>query len=165
MSQLSQTPELLDLSITLTPPPRKRRKAAASAEVIASITVRCDALGLTQTGDLLTDPLTKQDREELRWYLEEYWQWPYEQFLTHGKRVEALLPQLGKRLYESVFKSTRARDILQAWRLHPNVMRQISIVSDIPGALSLPWELLHDEQGFLVEARRCWIHRPARYRP
>jgi len=150
MSQLSQTPELLDLSITLTPPPKKRRKAAASAEVIASITVRCDALGLTQTGDLLSDPLTKQDREELRWYLEEYWQWPYEQFLTHGKRVEALLAQLGKRLYESVFKSTRARDILQAWRLHPDVMRQISIVSDIPGALSLPWELLHDEQGFLV---------------
>jgi tetratricopeptide (TPR) repeat protein len=151
MSQLSQTPELLDLSITLTPPPKKRRKAAASAEVIASITVRCDALGLTQTGDLLTDPLTKQDREELRWYLEEYWQWPFEGFAQRGKQIENLLPQIGRRLYKAVFGKVEANNILQAWRLKPGeVQRQISIMSDIPRALSLPWELLHDEQGFLV---------------
>src|SRR6266567_1758971 len=137
--------QLLDLSITLTPPP-----AGSPPEAIASMQLRCDTLGLSHTGDLLLNPLTHNERAELRWYLEEYWQWPYEQFLEHGRRVEQLLPQLGKRLYRSVFGSLEARDILQAWRREDAEQRQISIISGLPPALSLPWELLHDEQGFLT---------------
>src|SRR5947209_3932279 len=137
--------QLLDLSITLTPPP-----AGSPPEAIASIALRCDPQGLTYTGDLLSDPLTKPERENLRWYLEEYSDWPYEQFLERAKQIEALLPQLGNRLYKTVFGSFGAISILQAWRLQPGEQRQISIISDIPRALSLPWELLHDEQGFLV---------------
>jgi CHAT domain-containing protein len=34
--------------------------------------------------------------------------------------------------------------------LQPGEQRQISIISDMPVVLSLPWELLHDEQGFLA---------------
>ena len=56
---------LLDLAITLTPPP-----AGSPPEVVASITLRCDILGLSHTGDLLTDPLTQQERGDLHWYLE-----------------------------------------------------------------------------------------------
>ncbi len=135
----------LDLCITLTPPP-----AGSLSNVIASIALRCDPQGLSHTGDVLTDPLTQQEREELRWYLEEYSDWPYEQFLERAKKIEALLPELGKRLYKTVFGSFGAMAILQAWRLQPGEQRQISIVSDMPVALSLPWELLHDQQGFLV---------------
>lgn len=137
--------QLLDLCITLTPPP-----AGSPSNVIASIALRCDPQGLAYTGDLLTDPLTQQEHENLRWYLEEYSDWPYEQFLERAKKIEVLLPELGKRLYKTVFGSFGAMGILQAWRLQPGEQRQISIVSDMPVALSLPWELLHDEQGFLV---------------
>ena len=137
---------LLDLAITLTPPP-----AGSPPEAIASITLRSsDPQGLTYTGDLLNDPISQKERDELRWYLEEYWKWPYEQFLARGKQVEALLPEIGKRLYGSVFGSVGAMQVLQAWRLQPQAARQVSIVSDIPRILSLPWELLHDEQGFLA---------------
>src|SRR6266699_2754668 len=138
----------LDLSITLTPPPD-----GSPPEAIASIELRCDQLGLRHDGDLLADPLTTKEREQIRWYLAEYWEWPYEQFLERGKKIEALLPALGKRLYRTVFGSVGAVSVLQAWRLQPlqpGVQRQISIASEIPRALSLPWELLHDEQGFLV---------------
>ncbi len=138
----------LDLSITLTPPP-----AGSPPEAIASIQLRCDQLGLRHEGDLLADPLTTKEREQIRWYLEEYVDWPYEQFLERGKKIEALLPELGKRLYHKVFGSAGAVSVLQAWRLQPlqpGVQRQISIASEMPRALSLPWELLHDEQGFLV---------------
>src|SRR6266702_5063858 len=137
--------QLLDLSITLTPPP-----AGSPPEVIASIALRCDPQGLTYTGDLLSDPLTKPELANLRWYLEEYSDWPYEQFLERAKQIEALLPELGNRLYKTVFGSFGAMGILQAWRLQPVEQRQISIISDISRALSLPWELLHDEQGFLA---------------
>src|SRR2546430_13776396 len=137
--------QLLDLSITLTPPP-----VGSPPEAIASIALRCDPQGLTYTGDLLSDPLTKLELANLRWYLEEYSDWPYEQFLERAKQIEALLPELGNRLYKTVFGSFGAMGILQAWRLQPVEQRQISIISDISRALSLPWELLHDEQGFLA---------------
>jgi hypothetical protein len=101
----------------------------------------------------LIDPLTPQERENLRWYLEEYPEWPYEQFLERGKKVEVCLVELEKRLYQAVCGSSEAMGVVQPWRLQPlqpGTQRQISIVSELPRALSLPWELLHDEQGFLV---------------
>jgi hypothetical protein len=106
--------QLLDLSITLTPPP-----VGSPPETIASIQLRCDQLGLQHEGDLLADPLTTKEREQIRWYLEEYVDWPYEQFLERGKKIEALLPELGKRLYHKVFGSAGAVSVLQAWRLQP----------------------------------------------
>src|SRR5437899_13055510 len=95
---MNQPSDPLDLSITLTPPP-----AGSPPEVLATITQRCDHLGLSHTGDLLTDPLKQPEREELRWYLEEYWKWPFEGFAQRGKQVEALLPLVVKRLYRAVF--------------------------------------------------------------
>src|SRR5215472_19221886 len=106
--------QVLDLSVTLTPPP-----VGADPAVLASITLRYDALGLSHSGDLLRDPLTKQEREDLQWYLEEYWRWPYEGFLSRGRQIEALLPQIGKRLYESLFGSKEADRIVQKWLAEP----------------------------------------------
>lgn len=144
---------VLDLSVTLTAPP-----PGADPKVLASITLRCDALGLSHSGDLLPDPLTKtdlltkQERQDLQWYLEEYWQWPYEQFLVRGREVEASLPEIGKRLYQALFGSVQADRIVQKWLGQPETKGafQLSIISDLPAVLSLPWELLHSEQGYLA---------------
>jgi len=84
--------QLLDLSITLTPPP-----VGSPPEAIASIALRCDPQGLTYTGDLLSDPLTKPERANLRWYLEEYSNWPYEQFLERAKQIDRYLEITGRR--------------------------------------------------------------------
>src|SRR6266566_1177763 len=142
---MSQSLDLLDLSITLSSPPQE-----APSEAIASISLRCDVLGLLHEGGLLNDPLTQQERNELRWYLEEYPLWPYYEFAERGKQIEALLPEIGKRLYKKVFAQVEAITIVQAWRFQSAAQHQISIVSDIPRVLSLPWELLHDEQGYLA---------------
>ena len=142
--------DLLDLRITLTPPPADRPDA------IAAIALSCGApLNLDHAGDLLPDPLTPAERDDLRWYLEEYWQWPYEQFIARAHKVERLLDDLGARLYNAVFGSIGARELLQAWRQAEEQQRQISIISSIPAALSLPWELLHDAQGFLALRTRA----------
>ena len=66
----------------------------------------------------MNDPLTQQERDDLRWYLEEYWKWPYEGFAQRAREVEELLPKLGKRLYESVFGSRQADRIVQKWLWH-----------------------------------------------
>src|SRR6266852_9789750 len=97
----------LDLCITLTPPP-----ADASPETIAVIELRCDHFGLQHKGDVLLDPLTAEDRKNLRWYLEEYTKWPYEQFLERGKQIEASLPDLGRKLYQAVFGSAGSMSVV-----------------------------------------------------
>jgi tetratricopeptide (TPR) repeat protein len=137
--------ELLDLRLILNPPP-----ADASSETVASIELRCDQLGRSHRGDLLSDPITKRERKDLRWYLEEYAEWPFDEFRERAKQIEQKLNIIGKQLYESTFSSIGAQKVLQAWRLTPAKRKQISIVSGLPRALSLPWELLHDEAGFLV---------------
>src|SRR5690348_5647267 len=111
---MSQINQLLDLSITLSPPPN-----ASPPEAIASIALRCDVLGSDHAGDLLINPLKQQEQESLRWYLEEYPDWPYEQFLERAKTIEALLADIGKRLYKNVFGSSGAMGLMQAWRLQP----------------------------------------------
>lgn len=142
---MEQKDEVLDLSVTLTSPPHD-----VPSGVIASVEVRCDVLSLAHSGGRLTDPLTNEERERLRWYLEEYWKWPFYEFETRGRQAEALLNQVGKRLYQAVFSGIEAQTILQQWQKQPGVGHQITIVSDMPSVLRLPWELLHDAQSFLV---------------
>jgi tetratricopeptide (TPR) repeat protein len=137
--------EVLDLSIVLTEAPPD-----SPPEVLASIALQCDALGLTLAGAVLTDPLTQRERDDLYWYLEEYWRWPYREFARRGEQVEALLSTVGKRLYQAIFGSDKAQRIVQMWQQRLNVQRQISIVSQIPSILRLPWELLSDAHGFLA---------------
>jgi hypothetical protein len=84
-------PQVLDLSVNFTPPP-----AGADPDVLAHISLHCDILGLSHSGDLLRDPLSPQEREDLQWYLEEYWKWPYEQFRERGKRIELCYQLLGR---------------------------------------------------------------------
>ena len=101
------------------------------------------------SGGSLVDPLTAAEREDLLWYLEEYPAWPYEEFAGRAREVEDLLVGVGKRLYQSVFGKDAA-SLVQPWRLQPGARRQVSIISQTAGVLGLPWELLHDEQGFMA---------------
>lgn len=102
--------QLLDLCLTLTPPPAER-----CAGTIAHVELRCDGLGLSQPVNLqpLSDPFTPPERDELVWYLEHYWQWPYEEFARRGQQVEQLLTDVGKRLYAAVFGTPQAQSIVQ----------------------------------------------------
>ena len=139
---MSDTLSPLDLVITLSPPP-----ADAPPDAIARIGLSCPALGASHEGDALRDPLTPDERAELRWYLETYWRWPFDEFAERGARAEALLADAGRRLYAAVFSSIPADRILQAWRLlRPQTPHQISIISHVPAVLARPWELMHDAQ-------------------
>jgi hypothetical protein len=65
----------LSLSVRLTPPP-----SGSSPDVLATISLSSELQGSTHTGDVLIAPLTEEEEKNIRWYLEEYWLWPYEQF-------------------------------------------------------------------------------------
>lgn len=138
------TDQPLDLVITLSAAP-----ADAAPDTVALFTLTYGALGPTPPAPLAS-PLSDAERAELRWYLEEYWQWPYEGFRQRAARVEESLAAIGRRLYAALTSSVAAVRVVDAWRALAERDRRISIVSGLPAALSLPWELLHDEQGFLL---------------
>lgn len=51
----------------------------------------------------LTDPLTTYERKELRWYLEEYLQFPYGAERDRAQRIETRMAAWGESLFKQVF--------------------------------------------------------------
>jgi hypothetical protein len=82
--------EILDLTIQVTPPP-------PGSGALATVDLSCHQLGLTAGSALLLDPLSSQEREELRWYTEEFWKWPHDEWLERAERARALLITIGRR--------------------------------------------------------------------
>lgn len=111
---------------------------------------------------------------DLHWYLEKYYQWPVGQFKERGERIAKQLPDWGKLLYQAALETKSAQEALRGWLdAASKAERRFSVeVSDklpegsspeaIASAkeaatllLSLPWELLHDERGFLFHGKHA----------
>ncbi|HEY0430871.1 MAG TPA: TIR domain-containing protein, partial [Pyrinomonadaceae bacterium] len=118
-------------------------------------------------------PLGPIEAEELRWYLEKYAIWPSEYFRDRARKVEQSLVEWGRRLYSAALPVAYTVDVLQAWsRVDANAARRFSVhvdatleadspLEDVEAAreaatvlLGLPWELLHDGDGFLFQGAR-----------
>lgn len=88
-------------------------------------------------------PLTPQELEEFRWYLEDYLRAPYAVYENRGREIEARLPELGERLFQSLFGQGKAgRDAYLKGR--ESSSWELWFASSSPEFLSLPWELLRD---------------------
>jgi tetratricopeptide (TPR) repeat protein len=131
-------------------------------------------------GFLFTAPLGPIEADDLRWYLEEYYRWPTTFFTERARRIEEQIPQWGRQLYDAATAAKSARTLLGDWqRATGDIERRFSIFVDsrvVEGSsedeetaaneaasalLALPWELMHDERGFLfqgnnpIRVRRC----------
>jgi tetratricopeptide (TPR) repeat protein len=117
---------------------------------------------------LFTAPLGAIENEELSWYLERYYAWPTGVFKQRAENVEKKLPEWGKALYGAVLNDDPVRNVLSAWEgAKGKTGRRFTVFVDsrlVKGAeeekqaeaneaatllLGLPWELLHDEDGYL----------------
>jgi tetratricopeptide (TPR) repeat protein len=86
---------------------------------------------------------TAQDREDLRWYLEEFLQNPKEPpgVIT---RIESRIAELGLALFRGAFQgSDDARDLWAQVRDRLAETR-LEVVTEVAAATALPWELLCD---------------------
>jgi len=117
-------------------------------------------------------PLGPIETGEITWYLERYCHWPSGVFQERARQVEAKLEEWGRLLAEPLLDET-ARNAFEAWdRTPPEVTRRFSVLVDdrpVKGSsqeernvaregatllLSLPWELVHDHDGFLFRGAR-----------
>jgi tetratricopeptide (TPR) repeat protein len=88
-------------------------------------------------------PFDSKALADLRWYLEEYLRFPYGLEPENAKKVEQKLQAWGQQLFDLVFRSSeKAREFFQEATREGLDKCEISIVSDNPAVLNLPWELL-----------------------
>jgi tetratricopeptide (TPR) repeat protein len=118
-----------------------------------------------------TAPLGPLELGEIRWYIEKYYQWPTGVFKTRAETTEKSLPEWGKQLYAAALGGESAREPLEAWK-RPKGSRRFSVQVDpdppegtdeeksaliregASDLLSLPWEILHDDLGFLSQGAK-----------
>ncbi|QTR45794.1 CHAT domain-containing protein [Thiothrix litoralis] len=119
-----------------------------------------------------TAPIGQIEQDELRWYLEDYYQWPVGLFRERAQRTEAQLPQWGAKLSAAVLEKPECQAVKAAWhntrteseRLF-SVLVETALLEDASDAekanantaasrlQSLPWELLHDGKGYVSEGK------------
>ena len=119
-----------------------------------------------------TAPLQPLELEDIRWYIEDYFQWPTGVFKQRAQKTEQQLPEWGNALFAAAIGGESAREPLGAWQRAGRGgagSRRFSVQVDaepIEGTaeaeaalfreaasdlLSLPWEILHDGKGYLSQ--------------
>ncbi|MDZ8070031.1 MAG: tetratricopeptide repeat protein [Nostoc sp. DedQUE08] len=89
-------------------------------------------------------PFDEENAAELRWYLEDYLQFPYGIFPDNAAKIEQKLQQWGQQLFELVFRSTeKGREFFQEATREGLDKCELGIISDNAEVLNLPWELLY----------------------
>jgi tetratricopeptide (TPR) repeat protein len=90
-----------------------------------------------------TFDLSEQERQDMRWYVEEYAQYPFAPYPERAKRIEQLMHDVGIRLFRSIFQQEGHQRL---WaKVYENLsMVRIEIISTPQEAATLPWELLRD---------------------
>src|SRR6185312_1626819 len=88
--------------------------------------------------------LSPQDEEDLRWYLEDFLQYPQEPAPTIARRVEGRMSEVGTKLFEEVFQANN--DTRKIWsRVEERLPEtRIEIVTGVTEAATIPWELLRE---------------------
>ena len=126
----------------------------------------------------LVAPIGPIEAEELRWYLEKYAVWPSHYFRDRARKVEEDLVKWGRLLHEAAMPVAHTANVMNAWaKIGDHSGRRFSVHVDAaleagaPDAdvktakeaatllLGLPWELLHDGDGYLFQGAK-----PARVR-
>ncbi|MFV9629482.1 MAG: hypothetical protein ACNYWM_00140 [Methanosarcinales archaeon] len=88
--------------------------------------------------------LTDQDQEDIRWYLEDFLQYPHDPAPKIAARIEKRMAQIGTELFKALFQSSDdARDLCATLRTPLNDTR-IEIITTVREATAIPWELIRD---------------------
>ncbi len=126
--------------------------------------------GVRQTAEAsFAFDLTEDDEKDLRWYLEDYLQWPQHPAPKIAARVEGRMEELGTGLFQAVFQANDdTRELWSAVR-HELASTRVEVVTGVDGATALPWELLRDPRtetslalhaGSFVRAQPTAARRP-----
>jgi hypothetical protein len=86
--------------------------------------------------------LSDQDREEIRWYMEDFLRYPFDPNPRIAAGVEQRMQDLGRDLFTQLFEATR--DTRKLWdKLCDSLSdARVEIAAEAQEAAAIPWELL-----------------------
>lgn len=91
-----------------------------------------------------TFDISNMDYGNIRWYLEEFLQYPMEPNPEIARNIEKRMREIGTKLYESIFNS---RDAIKLWgRLQSIGLNKVrvEVLTSVQDAVAIPWELMCD---------------------
>ncbi|MBK9603815.1 MAG: CHAT domain-containing protein [Anaerolineales bacterium] len=88
--------------------------------------------------------MTDSDRADLRWYLEDYLQYPLDPAPQIAARIEGRIRDLGIELFKKIFQANDETRDLWATLRDKLADTRVEVATDVKGATALPWELLRD---------------------
>lgn len=98
--------------------------------------------------------LSPQDQEDLRWYLEDFLQYPLDPAPAIAERIQQRMAVIGKELFRGIFQQNDdAKKLWAEAAKHLNDTR-VEIVSDAGEAAATPWELVRDPRTDVLLALR-----------
>lgn len=149
------------------------RRAAARARLVYEPASAGQPVVVSDQMWRLIAPLEPIDADDLRWYLESWAVWPNPLVADRAKQVEANLIAWGKALHAAALPLEATANVLQAWAgVEAGASRRFSVSVDdslllgsseaenataqeaATALLALPWELLHNGDGFLFQGAR-----------
>jgi hypothetical protein len=149
------------------------RRPAARARLVYEPAIPGQPLVVSEQRWRLIAPLGPIEAEELRWYLERWPVWPNSLVADRARQLEANLIAWGQALHGAALPLQPTANVLQAWAgVAAGASRRFSVSIDdslLLGAseaemhlakeaatalLALPWELLHNGEGFLFQGAR-----------
>jgi len=92
----------------------------------------------------ITFALSPQERERIRWYLEDFLQFNQDPAPKIAMRVEELMDECGASLFRAIFQNSD--NLRELWGIiRPRLAdTRIEVATDIAAASSIPWELIRD---------------------
>ncbi len=93
--------------------------------------------------------LEDADYEDLRWYLEDYMDLPDGGAVVRAQRIEKNLDVWGRKLHDALFTAPENRALLNQLLAGPEP-RELTLATQDPDLLQLPWELIADAAGSLA---------------
>jgi tetratricopeptide (TPR) repeat protein len=94
--------------------------------------------------------LSRDDDEDLRWYLEEYMELPIGGALVRARRIEQSLAEWGRRLFGAVFDEGERRELFDALVNGNGPRLLLTVATKDLDVLRLPWELMASDRGPLT---------------
>jgi tetratricopeptide (TPR) repeat protein len=111
--------------------------------------------------DTFPDPLPPAIAPRtLHWYWHDHLSWPTDAARQIAHRTDAMLAHWGRQLYQATLDRPELRTFTAGWRdpadprEHRLTLQMQTDQSPPLPLLELPWELLHDETGFLIQSKQ-----------
>src|SRR5262249_36279814 len=91
------------------------------------------------------NPMGEKDLRDIQWYVETYGAHSLgDPDDSEAKRIAGKLPEWGAKLFKTVFTEREAERRFNEFQDAEGDTRLLTISSEHPAILELPWELLHD---------------------